>query len=78
MSCFQDARDEFSREDLSTLTDVKVSSICGAAHSLIQKGKLEVVGIGFAISGVKVQLLGLPRPSKRESYYAQAAAEAQS
>jgi hypothetical protein len=70
MSCFETDRDYFSREDLSTLTDIKLSSICGAAFSLIQKGKLAVVGQGTAISGAKVQLLGLPKLSDRKTYEA--------
>lgn len=70
MACFENDRDQFSREDLSTLTDIKLSSICGAAFALIQKGKLSVVGTGFAISGARVQLLGLPKLSDRKSYEA--------
>jgi hypothetical protein len=70
MACFEDGRDQFSREDLVTLTDIKLSSVCGAAHALIKKEKLAVVGTGFAISGNRVQLLGLPKLSNRKLYEA--------
>lgn len=49
----------WSREELSSLTGIKVSSICGAVFSLIKNGKLKVVGEGRSDAGAKVQLLGL-------------------
>ncbi|WP_448168678.1 hypothetical protein [Burkholderia ambifaria] len=63
MSCFETHPTgqpyQWSREELSSLTDIKVSSICGAVFSLIKKGKLKVVGEGRSDAGAKVQLLGL-------------------
>ena len=59
MEAFTERTDRWSREELSKLTDIKVSSICGAANSLIKQGRLKVVGTTTSEAGVTVQQLGL-------------------
>jgi hypothetical protein len=58
MEAFTESTDRWSREELSKLTDIKMSSICGAANSLIKKGRLKVVGTTVSEAGVTVQQLG--------------------
>lgn len=59
MEAFSAPTDRWSREELHKLTDIKVSSVCGAAHALIKQGRLKVVGTTVSEAGATVQQLGL-------------------
>lgn len=61
MDCFDSVTPHLTREDIATITNLKLSSVCGRVRELLDANRLTVVGKREdTATGHSQQLLGVP------------------